>query len=132
MSYSFYEDNISSSSSSAPSPSIPVETLIEVRKQRNKKRKKNHEQEALLNRYFGVTSKPRDSCEIFGNYIVDELRSMYSKAPDLQSQARRQIQRIILEMNELYDSRIQSSTIDNRTRTASESMYPIEYIQIKK
>lgn len=112
MSYSFCEDSLSSSSISTPSPSIretllvPVETPFNVQKQRNKKRKKDLEQEALLNRCLGVMSKPADSFEIFGDYIADELRNMNSKAPDLQSQAKRKIQRIVLEMNDLYDSRM--------------------------
>lgn len=74
------------------------------------KKKKEQEQQAILDRCLGVMSQSTDSFEIFGDYVADELRNMSSKAPDLQSWAKREIQRIILQMNDKYELKLQLNT----------------------
>lgn len=43
--------------------------------------------------------------------MADELRNMSSKAQDLQSWAKREIQRIILQMNDKYELKLQQNSI---------------------
>lgn len=100
----FSEDSISplTSSPSVSRPTTPAS--VTPPKSRSCKLKRELEQQALLNRCLGVMSSPADTFEIFGDYVADELRNMNLKSPDLQSKAKRQIQRILLDMNEEYAS----------------------------
>lgn len=96
----------SSTSRDIPStPSTSRKKTIQNFPEQKNKRKRDLEHQALLNRCLGIMSKPSDSFEIFGDFVADELRNMSSKAPDLQSAAKRQIQKVLLDMNDLYDSR---------------------------
>ncbi|KAF5273352.1 hypothetical protein FQR65_LT17170 [Abscondita terminalis] len=85
------------------------------------KNKKDQDHQALLDRCLGVMSKAADSFEIFGEYVADELRSMHLKAPDLQRHAKREIQRIILTMNDNYESRLQNVDLSQSQMSVTES-----------
>lgn len=67
-------------------------------------------------------SKTADSFEIFGDYVADELRNMHSKAPDLQRHSKREIQRIILNMNERYESRLHNNSSSQSQMSINEGL----------
>lgn len=89
------------------SPSSSRTSSVKLRLKKNKEQVK----QAVLDQCLSVMSKSADSFEIFGDYVADELRNMSSKAPDLQSRAKREIQRILLKMNDNYELKLQQNTI---------------------
>ncbi|XP_074026271.1 uncharacterized protein [Leptinotarsa decemlineata] len=96
----------STSTSRDFTPSSSTSQDITQAPSRLQKKDKKNDQQALLDRCVGVMSKIADSFEIFGDYVAHELRNMHLKAPDLQGYAKREIQRLILDMNDKYESRL--------------------------
>ncbi|CAH2012199.1 unnamed protein product [Acanthoscelides obtectus] len=77
-------------------------------------KKKDQEQQVVLDKCINVLSHSADSFAVFGDYVADELRVMSSKAPKLQSWAKREIQRIILKMNDDYELQLQQNTVTSQ------------------
>lgn len=106
------------SRASTPSSSTSLD-IGPIRSSLKRKNKRDQDQQALLDRCVRVMSKTADSYEIFGDYVADELRNMHLKAPDLEGRAKREIQRIILSMNDSYESRLQDAN-------SSQTQMPVE------
>lgn len=81
--------------------------LITIRHKSNKKRKCPTED--LLEKAYSVLSEKEDDNDVFGKFVTSELRGLQSD--HLRKKAKRQIQRILLDIAEEDDGNMSTSRL---------------------
>jgi hypothetical protein len=71
-------------------------------------KKKKFSTENLLGKAYSVLSENEDDLDVFGKFVTSELRGLQTE--HLKKKAKRQIQRILLDIAEEDDSNIMSTT----------------------